>query len=148
MLRIDLMTQVEVSGLLLLAMFLSALVGMERERRDKSAGLRTHIFVAVGACLFTLISRYGFAGGDPTRIASNIVTGIGFLGAGVIVERKRRAHDLTTAASIWITAAIGMTVGVGAWFLAVVATLIAWFTLAVLRGIEARVWGNKKIDKG
>lgn len=137
---IDLLTQVQVSGALLLAMVLSGLIGMDRERRDKPAGLRTHIFVGVGACLFTILSRLAFASGDPTRIAANIVTGVGFLGAGVIVERRNRARGLTTAASIWITSAVGMAVGVGAWFLAIVATLLSWFTLVILHRIEKMVW--------
>lgn len=135
---ITLQSQLDAFFMLLLAAMLSMLIGAERERRDKSAGLRTHMLVGMGACLFTLISRLAFPSGDPTRIASNVVTGVGFLGAGVIVVRKHRVHDLTTAASIWITSAVGMTVGVGAWFLAVCAVLTIWFTLAVLRVIEPK----------
>jgi putative Mg2+ transporter-C (MgtC) family protein len=124
--------QAEIALLLLLAAFLSALVGMDRERRDKDAGLRTHMLVGVGACLFTALSRLAFPYADAARVASNIVTGVGFLGAGVIWRSKDKVHDLTTAASIWATAAIGMTVGAGAWFLAIAGTVVIWIILAVL----------------
>jgi putative Mg2+ transporter-C (MgtC) family protein len=124
--------QLEFSLRLMLSITLSGVIGMDRERRDKSAGLRTHILVGVGACLITILSIAAFPGGDPTRVASSIVTGVGFLGAGVIWRGKNRVHDLTTAASIWVTAAIGMAVGVGAWLLAVIITLLVWFTLRVL----------------
>ncbi len=117
----------------LLAAILSALIGLERERRSKSAGLRTHMLVGVGACVFTTLSALAFPEGDPTRIASNVVTGIGFLGAGVIFKNKHEVHDLTTAASIWATASIGMAVGVGAWLAALGVTLIIWLILALLR---------------
>lgn len=114
------------------------LVGLERERRHKNAGLRTHMLVGTGACLFTSLSMYAFPGDDSSRVASNIVTGIGFLGAGVIYRSEDRVHDLTTAASIWITAAIGMAVGTGAWFLGIVSTLTVWFILRVLYHIRSR----------
>lgn len=121
---------------LLLAALLAMIVGMDRERLQKSAGLRTHMLTGVGACLFTVISFYGSSSGDPTRIASSIVVGIGFLGAGTIIQRQDQAHDLTTAASIWTTAAIGMTVGIGAWLLSIIATIFIWFILAILRRFE------------
>ncbi len=121
---------------LMLAAILGSLIGLERERRDKSAGLRTHMLVAVGACLFTSLSAFAFPDGDPTRIASNIVTGIGFLGAGVIYKGEGRMRELTTAASIWVTAAMGMAVGSGEWFLAIFVTLMVWVILAILRRLE------------
>lgn len=123
---------------LLLAGFLSGVVGLDRERHDKAAGLRTHMLVGLGACLFTLISIYAFPGSDPARVAAQIVVGIGFLGAGTILKRESTGeiHALTTAASIWVTAAVGMAVGVGAWFMAIVSTLIIWFVLAILRRLE------------
>ncbi|MBK9121578.1 MAG: MgtC/SapB family protein [Chloroflexi bacterium] len=125
---------------LILALTLSALIGLDRERRDKDAGLRTHMLVGAGACLFTLLSAFAFPGSDSARVAANIVTGVGFLGAGVIYRSESRVHDLTTAASIWITAAIGMAVGTGAWFLAIVMTLLVWIVLRVIwylrRGIS------------
>jgi putative Mg2+ transporter-C (MgtC) family protein len=125
--------QIESAFLLILAALLSMIVGMDRERRHRPAGLRTHMLVGVGACLFTLLSIHAFPGSDSARVAAQIVTGIGFLGAGTIIQRKSYAHDLTTAASIWATAAIGIAVGVGAWFLALTATLIVWIVLAIIR---------------
>lgn len=121
---------------MMLAALLSMLIGLEREHRQKSAGLRTHMLVGVGACLFTSLSMYAFPGSDTARIASNIVQGIGFLGAGVIFKSKGEIHDLTTAASIWATAAVGMAVGSGAWFLALTATIGIWFILRVLRRLR------------
>jgi putative Mg2+ transporter-C (MgtC) family protein len=129
----NLALQVELVGNITLTMLLSAIIGINRERSNKSAGLRTHMLTGVGACLFTVLSIYGFPGADTSRVASSIVTGIGFLGGGVIVQRKHEAHDLSTAAGIWSTAAVGMAVGAGAWFLAIYATVILWFTLALLR---------------
>lgn len=117
---------------LALALVLSALIGLEREVRQKSAGLRTHTLVGVGAALFMLVSKYGFtdvleAGRvivDPSRVAAQIVTGVGFLGAGIIFVRRDSVRGLTTAASIWITAAIGATAGAGLPVLATVTTAI------------------------
>lgn len=113
-----------------LALVLSALVGIEREIRQKSAGLRTHTLVGLGAGLFMLVSKYGFgdvlqAGGivaDPSRVAAQIVSGVGFLGAGIIFVRSDAVRGLTTAASIWVTAAIGSTAGANLPILAVAAT--------------------------
>ena len=130
--------QAEVALLLLLAAFLSALIGMDRERRDKDAGIRTHMLVGVGACLFTALSRLAFPYADTARVASSVVTGVGFLGAGVIWRSKNHVHDLTTAASIWVTAAIGMTVGAGAWLLGAAGTVIIWIILAVLAYLPVR----------
>ncbi|GAB3051942.1 MgtC/SapB family protein [Sediminivirga luteola] len=117
--------------LLLCAFVLSAVIGVEREIRHKSAGARTHILVGLGSALFTLVSAYGFAevlGSDvmldPSRIAAQIVTGIGFLGAGVIFVRRNSVAGLTTAASIWVTAAVGMACGAGMPFAAVLTVLL------------------------
>lgn len=139
---LNLEEQLRLSGLLLVTLVLSGLIGSERERRDKSAGLRTHILVGVAACLLTIISKGAFLGGDPSRVASNIITGVGFLGAGIIIERQNRVRDLTTAASVWITSAIGMAVGAGAWLLAIIATLLTWFTLFILHNWKKRIWGT------
>ena len=114
---------------LALAFGLSSVIGLERELRQKSAGLRTHTLVGVGAALFTLAGRYGFgaaeAGGvDATRIASQVVTGIGFIGAGVIFTRRDGVRGLTTAATIWLTAAVGVAAGAGLWGLAAATTAI------------------------
>ena len=125
--------QATAMGYVMLAALLSMIIGSERQRRHKAAGLRTHMLVGVGACLFTVLSVEGFPGTlDTFSVAAQVVTGIGFLGAGIIFKQKGEIHDLTTAASIWATAAIGMTIGVGAWFLAISATLLVWLILAVL----------------
>jgi putative Mg2+ transporter-C (MgtC) family protein len=115
--------------LLLVAFVLSGVIGVERQRQLKSAGMRTHILVGLGAAVFTLVSVYGFdtvVGSevmrDPSRIAAQIVTGIGFLGAGLIFVRQNVVNGLTTAASIWVTASIGMACGAGMVALAVFAT--------------------------
>ena len=104
---------------ILLALVLGGLIGWERERRKMPAGVRTFILVSVGSCMFTILSSVGFSGGDPARVAAQIVTGIGFLGAGVMIQRKGTIHGLTSAAGIWSMAAVGMAVGTGNYFLAV-----------------------------
>ncbi|SEE73090.1 MgtC/SapB family protein [Ruania alba] len=125
--------------LLGIAFVLSATIGFERQRRLKSAGLRTHTLVGLGAAVFTLVSAYGFQGVtgpdvvvDPSRIAAQIVTGIGFLGAGVIFVRRNSVSGLTTAASIWVTASIGMACGAGAPVLAALATALYLIAVWVL----------------
>ncbi|MGQ9888046.1 MAG: MgtC/SapB family protein [Aggregatilineales bacterium] len=133
----NLETQLQAGGMLLLAALLSMVIGLDRELHSP-AGLRTHMLVGLGACLFTQLSIYAFHPGDPARIAAQVVTGVGFLGAGTILQRKHNVHHLTTTASIWATAAVGMAVGAGAWFLAILATLITWFILAVLRRVGPR----------
>jgi putative Mg2+ transporter-C (MgtC) family protein len=134
-------------GELGLAFLLSALVGLEREIRQKSAGLRTHTLVGVGAALFMLISKYGFMDVlepnrvvlDPSRVAAQIVTGVGFLGAGIIFVRRDSVRGLTTAAAIWVTAAIGACAGAGLPLLAVVTTLIYILVAIGFPGITRRL---------
>ena len=110
---------------LLLACVCGAIVGFERTRRHKDAGIRTHVLVSLGAALFTIVSEYGFGNNaDTARVASNVVTGIGFLGAGVIFLRGRSITGLTTAAGIWTMAGIGMTLGSGMYALGILATLL------------------------
>ncbi len=126
------------AGELGLALVLSAAIGLEREIKQKSAGLRTHTLVGVGAALFMLISKYGFTDVlqsrlvvlDPSRVAAQIVTGVGFLGAGLIFVRRYSVRGLTTAAAIWVTAAIGSASGAGLPLLAVLGTGI-YFLVAV-----------------
>jgi putative Mg2+ transporter-C (MgtC) family protein len=130
--------QLEISFSLALAALLSALIGANREQHDRPAGLRTHMLVGVGSCLFTLLSIYAFEPGDPGRVASQILPGLGFLGAGAIIKESRNVVGLTTAASMWTTAAIGMAVAVGAWFIALVATILVWIVLALLHHLEPR----------
>lgn len=128
----SLFIQAQIVIQLVFAALLSTLIGVDRESRNQPAGVRTHMLVGVGACLFTALSINAFSG-DPGRVAAQIVTGIGFLGAGTIIQRHGYPHHLTTAASIWATAAVGMAVGVGAWFLALGAALIIWIVLVVVR---------------
>lgn len=126
---------------LLLAMALGGVVGWQREITEKPAGFRTHILVCVGAALFTLISAVGFfgTGADPARVASNIVVGIGFLGAGTIWRTAGSVQGLTTAASLWTVAAIGTAAGVGYYFGAIAATAIVMGVLTLLKIFEVRI---------
>ena len=119
---------------LVVAMILGGIVGLEREYRAKDAGFRTHFLVAIGSALFTLISMYGFADGvkDTSRVAAQVVSGIGFLGAGIIVFQRNVIRGLTTAAGLWVTAAIGMACGVGQFYMAVLVTLLMLIGLEVL----------------
>lgn len=132
--------------LLVLAFVLSAVIGIERQRQLKSAGLRTHTLVGLGAAVFTLVSAYGFENVlgadvvlDPSRIAAQIVSGIGFLGAGVIFVRQNVVNGLTTAASIWVTAAIGMACGAGMPAVAVAATGLYLVAVGILTIIGRRI---------
>jgi len=122
---------------------LGGAIGLERELRERQAGLRTHLVVSVGAALFTLVSAYGFdsfgSKVDPTRIAAQIVSGIGFLGAGAIIRQGLSVRGLTTAASLWLVAAIGMAAGAGYWDGALIATVGALLTLGPLRVAAFRV---------
>lgn len=133
---VSLELQLTIALQLFLVGMLSALIGMDRERKGHDAGLRTHMLVGIGSCLFTALSIYAFGDGDPGRVASQIIPGIGFLGAGAILKQGANVQGLTTAASIWITAAVGMSVGTGAWFAAICATLVIWFTLAVMQRLK------------
>lgn len=139
---VSLEAQVTIVLQLILAGILSGLIGMDRERKGRDAGLRTHMLVGIGSCLFTSLSVFAFEGGDPGRVASQILPGIGFLGAGAILKQQSTIHGLTTAASIWITAAIGMGVGTGAWFSAICATLIIWFTLVIVQKMKPEDFRN------
>ena len=131
---------------------LGGAVGLERELREREAGLRTHLVVCVGSALFTLVSAYGFhdflvSGGnvvraDPTRIAAQIVSGIGFLGAGAIIRQGLSVRGLTTAATLWLVAAIGMACGAGYYDAAIIATFGALVTLGPLRIVSYRVVGR------
>jgi putative Mg2+ transporter-C (MgtC) family protein len=119
---------------------LGAAIGVERELRDREAGVRTHLLVCLGSALFTIVSAYGFreftaegATVDPTRIAAQIVTGIGFLGAGAIIREGLSVRGLTTAGSLWIVAAIGMAAGAGYYWPAVVGAALTVFALGPLR---------------
>ena len=122
---------------------LGGLIGLERELDEKAAGLRTHMLVAVGSALFTLVGAYGFEdfparSVDPTRIAAQVVTGIGFLGAGLIFRQGFTIRGLTTAASLWLVAAIGMAAGAGFWMGAVITTAVALISLRPLEWMKGR----------
>jgi putative Mg2+ transporter-C (MgtC) family protein len=129
-------TEIEMVLRLLLAAVLGAGIGYQRERAKKPAGLRTHMLIALGAALFTIVSIYGFGEkGDPSRVAAGVVAGIGFLGAGVIFRAMRGdlPMGLTTAASIWIVAAIGMAAGVGLYLVSAVIAVLAVLILMIPR---------------
>jgi putative Mg2+ transporter-C (MgtC) family protein len=148
---IDLALQVDLGLRLLLAAALGATIGVERELHEHPAGTRTHLLVSLGSALFTVLSIYGFVGlgidgtapVDPSRVAAQIVTGIGFLGAGAIIKYGTSIRGLTTAASLWITAAVGMAAGAGQWILAIVATALVVFSLGPLPAMVRRIYPNR-----
>ena len=123
---------------LLLAAGLGGLIGIERELRRKPAGLRTNILIALGAALFTIMSiQLGHEAGTSDRIAAQIVTGIGFVGAGAILRSGHNVQGMTTAATIWVNAAIGIAAGAGEYAMAAISTVITLLVLAVLGPFEA-----------
>jgi putative Mg2+ transporter-C (MgtC) family protein len=125
--------ELEIVLRILLAAALGAIIGYQRERAGKPAGLRTHVLICVGAALFTIASTYGFGGvGDPARVAAGIVTGIGFLGAGAIFHREAGiVQGLTTAATIWAVAAIGLATGAGLYVISAVTTAVVLIVLVL-----------------
>lgn len=132
-----------------IASLLGGVIGLEREYRDKAAGFRTHFLVALGSALFMIISAYGFEGVltspeqrlDVSRIAAQVVSGIGFIGAGTIIFQKNAVRGLTTAAGVWVTAAIGMACGGGMYVIATVSTAL------VLIGLEAFNYFLHRFDR-
>lgn len=130
---------------LFISMLLGSLVGIERKRKGQIAGIRTFALISMGATLAMILSIYvpqeymGLKNGDPGRIAAQVITGIGFLGAGAIIQMKGSVRGLTTAAGIWMVATVGMTVGVGMYQVAIAATLMVLFILWWLERIEHRV---------
>lgn len=137
---------------LLLAMLLGGLIGLEREQANHPAGLRTHILVCVGSALIMLLSIYGFSSFvyegnvrvDPARLATAVITGIGFLGAGTIIFTGKSIAGLTTAASLWVVAAIGLAVGAGFQYAAVVTTILVIVILFGFNKVEQRYFGGKR----
>ncbi len=128
------LTDLEMISRLVISVVLGALIGYEREITHKPAGLRTHIFVCMGACLFTIASFYlmednTIGSFDGTRIAAGIVTGISFIGAGSIIASKGDVKGVTTAASLWVVSAIGLMVGFGIYLLPIIAAIITFFIL-------------------
>lgn len=122
-----------------LAVLVGGVIGAEREYQDKAAGFRTIILITLGSCLFTIFSLSMDAGNTQTRIAANIVTGIGFLGAGAIVREGGRVAGLTTAATIWLAAALGMGIGAGILYFSLAATVVTILVLLVFPYLEARI---------
>jgi putative Mg2+ transporter-C (MgtC) family protein len=144
----------DLAGRLLLACAFGGILGAEREIHHKAAGLRTNALIGLGSALFTIVGfDLAATTGDPasaSRVASTIVTGIGFLGAGAILRTGKNVHGLTTAATIWVNAAIGMAVGTGAYGLATVATavtlVVLWLVGIIERRVERRPSGSQRTD--
>ncbi len=132
--------QLDIVVRIFVALLIGAAVGIEREYRGHAAGVRTLAMVSVGSCLFTAVGIFAFPGHltDPTRIAAQVVTGVGFLGAGAIFRAEDGVKGLTTAATVWVVAALGMSVGFGLYLLAVAAALIVLIGLVLVRPLEIR----------
>ena len=152
----DLPSEGELALRILLATVLGLIVGIEREIRDRPAGMRTHAMVSLGACLFAVISAYGFGEFettrsqsniqvDVTRVASNIVSGVGFLGGGAILKYGATVRGLTTAAGLWVAAAIGLGIGVGSYTVTLVATAAVLLSLVGLRPV--RQWVDRRFGR-
>ena len=138
---------------LLLSLIIGAIVGIEREKHKQPAGLRTHILICMGSTLIMLLSIYipqtyrDFQNGDPGRIAAQVISGIGFLGAGAIMKYGVNVKGLTTAASIWVVAALGLAIGAGMFWAVLVGTLILLFALVVLDALEKKIFAAKYIKR-
>ena len=132
------LTNAEIVQRLLLAVCIGGLLGAERELRRKSAGFRTNILIALGSAVFTIVG-ISFGTGDPSRVSAQVVTGIGFLGAGAILHSRQTVHGLTTAATVWVNAALGVAAGTGHFRLAVIAGSITLVVLLILGPIERAI---------
>lgn len=139
---------------IILATLLAFIPGIERELTGKFAGLRTHILVSLGACVFTILSIYGFkmhiavdviGTNDPARIAAQVITGIGFIGAGTVMRHGTSVSGITTAATLWICAAIGMSCGCGEYMTAILASLVTLVVLILIRRLEKNFLSKRKI---
>lgn len=145
----DVTLQLDLAARLVMAAVFGAAVGFEREIHGHPAGMRTHLLVSLGSALFTVLSIHGFAASatapvDPSRIAAQIVSGIGFLGAGAILKEGLSIRGLTTAASLWATAAIGLAAGAGQYILAFIGAAIVLFSLWPLNRIAERIHGMER----
>jgi len=131
---------------LLVALVLGLAIGLEREATHHPSGMRTMAMVSGGSALFTMLGTAGFAhaGVDPTRIAAQVVTGVGFLGAGAIIRQGNDVKGLTSAAAIWMVAAIGMAAGFGHFWIAVVASVLVLFALAAVRPLERLLFKHRR----
>lgn len=140
----DMQTMLQELLMVCVAIIIGAIIGAEREYSNKSAGLRTFILVAFGACVFTILSiKIGI--NNPDRLAANIITGIGFLGAGVIFRDNNKVDGITTATTIWATASLGMAAGSGHIYLALTGTLVILLTLKLLLPLQAYIDDHHKI---
>lgn len=137
--------ELELTIRLVVAFILGSLIGLEREKRHKHAGLRTHTLVCLGAALFTISGAYGFSmpgsedvirNYDPSRVAAQIVSGVGFIGGGIIFKEHNHVRGITTAASVWLTAGLGMGIGAGLYLLTGVSAFLALISLRLYRLIE------------
>ena len=140
------------AGRVTLAAILGGIIGIEREWRGRPAGFRTNILISLGACLFTVLSIDGFplngsSAQDTARVAAQIVSGVGFLGAGALLQTRNKVKGMTTAATIWLVAAIGMAVGTGSYFLAIFTTLLTAAVLQLLRPVSKMVEEEGKEHK-
>jgi putative Mg2+ transporter-C (MgtC) family protein len=134
---------------ILLAVGCGAAVGIERQLKHKPAGLRTNILICLGAAVFTIISRQMAGGQDSiTRIAAQIVTGVGFLGAGAVIQDRGGIHGLTSAATIWLVAGIGMACGAGLYYLAIITTVLAILVLIGLAQVDKFIESGRSEKKG
>ena len=152
---IDLDENLTIFFRIMLAVALAFIPGIERELTGKFAGLRTHILVCVGACVFTILSIYGFkmhvaidivGTNDPARIAAQVITGIGFIGAGTVMRHGSNVFGITTAATLWMCAAIGMSCGCGQYMTAIIASFATLFVLILIRRLEKNFLSKKKIS--
>jgi putative Mg2+ transporter-C (MgtC) family protein len=126
------------------AALLGGLIGLEREARGREAGFRTNMLISIGACLFTILSIQGFplqdsTARDTSRVAAQIVSGVGFLGAGALFQTRNHVKGMTTAATIWLVAAIGMAVGIGAYGLAIFTSVLTFIVLRLLRPVSKTI---------
>lgn len=147
------LTDAQIIMRLILSILLSGLIGLERQVHRRHAGLRTHILVSLGSCLIMLTSLYVFdiykekAPLDPARIAAGVITGIGFLGAGTIIRYREEIKGLTTAASLWVVAGIGLSVGVGFYSASIFTTILALIVLFFLRYVEGKIFFEEGFKK-
>jgi putative Mg2+ transporter-C (MgtC) family protein len=130
--------QLEALIAVVVAGILAAIPGLDRERRQRPAGLRTHMLVAMSAAMVTALARITFAPDSAARLVANIITGIGFLGGGIILQRKGFTYDVTTAATIWMVALLGIVVGYELYVLAIGSTIIMGFVVTIIRQFESK----------
>ncbi len=144
------LTETQVALRLVLSVVLGGSIGMERQVHRRNAGLRTHILVSLGSCLIMLTSIYIFdiyksvTNVDPGRIAAGVITGIGFLGAGAIIREREEVKGLTTAASLWVVAGIGLATGCGFYSASVITASLGLIVLVLLRRIETKIFGKEE----